>query len=196
MRDCRNPSATVKRSCWGEKERYSNHLTRHATLLSKSQHGSRNTEAPFIPTARHITDVKILDLEAVMLTTLIQIPRRLNCCTRIHHLLDLVCRPAVRPSWKRQLQRAPQSFLTRSSTTPIYDGRFCDSCLLRNHPDTQCTAIPPHLCATVINTCEANLPSIAKRCRWYPEIFTADIRHKNTVFHSQSRDLSPSNMHQ
>lgn len=70
--------------------------------------------------------------------------------------------------WKPQLQCASQSFLATSSTTSFEDAPFCNFCYSSNTSTTQCRSILPQLRATLINTHEANIPSVTGCLQWCP----------------------------
>lgn len=100
------------------------------------------------------------------------------------------------PIWLQQPQIALQSFLTPSSPSWFEDVPFCRFCLASIDATTQCMAIAPQLCTTLINTGEASLPPIAT-CLWcYPsDLHEGPSPPKYGSTPTTSCSIKASNMH-
>lgn len=62
---------------------------------------------------------------------------------------------------------APEINLAPTSTMSIEDAPFCGFCFASDYPTTRCPGFPPHICAALVNTRDANLSNIARHPQWY-----------------------------
>lgn len=149
-------------------------LVSHAGSLPKLQHGSCKTDAPChqdkmdnlrVDTGCRRSNFYNINCNS---SSSIKLSRKNASC------LQYRSTPTAIGTWQQQLQCTQRSSLLPSSTWLIDDAPFCSFCLTSNLPITQCPAIPPQFWVTLINSREANLPSIARS----PHIFSSWSLHR------------------
>lgn len=87
-------------------------------------------------------------------------------------------------------------FLPSFSMTYIVDAPFSCFCSVSSYPRTQCPAMPPQLCATLINTHQATLPDIGRGPSGYPSnpyLRRSLLKYGSTS--SMQSSVEASNMH-
>lgn len=150
---------------------------------------------PPVITTRKITSTEVLAAGAAMPTTLISIRRhRLNNLEKTCHLLDLH-RPSFQ-QWQHQLQCLRNRLQAHPQLCQLTMHRFSRFGLAKTHQTTHCHAIPPQLCATLLNSREINLPLSQDTPDGTAFIFIADGRNPKFSFTPTThRSINTSNMH-
>lgn len=155
---------------WRSKEHATvQYLGRHMTSLIKLQIGLRNTNAPQHEEQTEIWRWNNESREAYAKSIESNVIFWWNCLAIILHPRSPY---TTMPIWRQQhqhpqqLQQAPRSFWTPSSTPSIDDMPYFWFCLSLNHTFMHCTSLPPVIHTTLISTRNVNLSSMPRCSGW------------------------------